>query len=55
MGLLKDFMSHASGDAARILDRYSRDPRLSDERRSQFQDKAALWRDFHDRIDSHDD
>lgn len=41
---LKDFLRHTVSHMADTVDRYSRDPRLSDERRSELRDKADLWR-----------
>ena len=44
MGLLNDFLSRASGPIASTFDKYSRDPRLSDEKRRELRYKADMWR-----------
>lgn len=55
MGLLNDFLSRASGPIANTLDKYSRDPRLSDEKRRELRDKADMWRNgLRNRPDSDD-
>ena len=55
MGLLNDFLSHASGHIAGTFDKYSRDPRLSDEKRRELRDKADMWRSgLRNRPDSDD-
>ncbi len=38
--------SHVLKDMAGKLERMSHDPRLDEERRSAFQDKAGMWRDI---------
>ncbi len=55
MGLLNDFLSRASGPIASTFDKYSRDPRLSDEKRRELRDKADMWRNgLRGRSDSDD-
>ncbi len=44
MGFFGDVMSQSMGNMANTFQKYSRDPRIDDDKRAELADKAENWR-----------